>query len=85
MSCREEGLPGGVVSGVMTPIVYARVMSVKTNVYFDDDTHEKLREEAFKRHTTMSAIIRTAVDEYLAKAPPPAAGYTPTWARKRGY
>ena len=58
---------------------------MRTTIYLDDEVYEELRERAHHTRVTMAALIRTAVDEYLAKAPPPAAGYTPTWTRKRGY
>jgi len=57
---------------------------MRTTIYLDDEVYEELRERAHNTRVTMAALIRTAVDEYLAKAPP-AAGYTPTWTRKRGY
>ncbi|MCL4418411.1 MAG: ribbon-helix-helix domain-containing protein [Actinobacteria bacterium] len=37
----------------------------KLNIYFDDNQYENLREKAYKNKTTMSEIIREAVDEYL--------------------
>jgi len=39
----------------------------KLNIYFDDNQYENLREKAYKNKTTMSDIIREAVDEYLSK------------------
>jgi len=36
-------------------------------LYLEKDQHERLREIAFYKRTTISALIREAVKEFLAK------------------
>jgi len=40
---------------------------VKFMLYLEKGQHERLREIAFRKRTTMSALIREAVQEFLAK------------------
>ena len=37
----------------------------RTNIYLDEDTHKELRMLAVERETTMSDLVREALDEYL--------------------
>jgi len=40
---------------------------VKTLLYLKKDQHERLREIAYLKRTTISALVRKAIDEFLAK------------------
>jgi len=40
---------------------------VKFMLYLEKDQHERLREIAFRKRTTISALIREAVRGFLAK------------------
>jgi len=40
---------------------------VKALLYLKKSQHERLREIAYLKRTTMSALVREAIDEFLAK------------------
>jgi len=44
-----------------------RMTYVKFMLYLEKDQYERLREIAYLKRTTMSALIREAVQEFLAK------------------
>jgi len=40
---------------------------VKALLYLKKDQHERLREIAYLKRTSISALVRQAIDEFLAK------------------